>query len=422
MKKYFVSVIFLPIIFTCCSPPATHMVVCDLKRSDYTEVIRASGEIQAVNTVNVMAPQNYYGVMTVAWVIKEGSQVEKGDTICILECAALMQFLEQQQRNLEDLQAELKKLEANNALNRVMLEARMKENQAGMALSELDSVQMRFAPQVKQKLLALELEKAHIEERKIQKKTEAEKKIDETEVRQLNSRISQAASQVQILLDQVKSMTVVAPESGMIARSQAPDYMIMYSDGSVEQGGSKFIKVGSQVSRRMPLMALPDLNEMQVALEVQEIDFKRINKGQKVDILVDAANALRTTGSVKRKSLAGKDSYTDNGESKIKMYEVIVSVDSLHSRMPPGLSAHCDVFVSQVRDTVVVPTVAIFEKDSMKIVYVAEGEKFRPTPVETGLSNSSQTVIIKGLNGDETIALIEPPQNYIEKPKNSTHE
>ncbi|MFA5817611.1 MAG: HlyD family efflux transporter periplasmic adaptor subunit, partial [Bacteroidales bacterium] len=322
-------------------------------------------------------------------------------------------------RNVETLQADFKKLEADNALNRAMLDARMKENKAGMAISQLDSVQMRYAPRVKQQLMALELEKSSIEEKKLQKKYEAEKKIDETEIRQLKSRIIQAGIRVQRMQDQLKGLTIVAPNSGMIAKSESPDNMMYSIDGEIVEMGS-YLKVGSQVYPRMSLMALPELTEMQVSVEVQEVDYKRISKGQKVDIIVDAAKALRTTGSVKRKSLAPKNSYT--GESKIKMYEVIVSVDSCHSRMPPGLSARCDIFISQVKDTVVIPTLAIFEKDSLKIVYVAEGDKFRPITVETGLSNSSQTIIIKGLAGTETISLVEPPQNFIEKPKNSTHE
>lgn len=419
MKTFFVVVIVLSILFPSCNPPKPKLVTCDLKKSDFVEVIRASGSIQAVNTVNIMAPMNYYGTMTVAWVIPEGSQVAEGDSICLLHCDAMMQVLEQELRNVESLKADLKKLEADNALNRALLDARMKENQAGMAISQLDSVQMRFAPRVKQQLMALELEKAHIEEKKLQKKDEAEKKIDETEIRQLNSRIIQAGIRVQRMQDQVKELTVRAPKNGMVAKSDSPDNMIYSIDGEIVEMGA-YVKVGSQVYPRMALMALPDLAEMQVSVEVQEVDYKRISKGQKVDIQVDAAKNLKTTGSVKRKSLAARNSY--NEESKLKTYEVIVSVDSCHSRMPPGLSARCNIFISQVKDTVVIPTLAIFEKDSMKIVYVAEGDKFRPNRVETGLTNSSQTIITKGLVGNETISLVEPPQNFIEKPKNSTHE
>jgi hypothetical protein len=379
---------------------------------DYSEVISASGTIAAVNMVNIMAPMSNYGSMSVAWIIPEGTRVVKDDTVCILECSPLMIILEQQQTNLKSLLADLTKLEAENELNRALLEARVKENKASMALSELDSLQMRYAPAIKRQLMALQLEQSRIEERKLQKKFQAEKKIDETEVRQLKSRISQAETLVKMLDDQVKAMTIMAPADGMTARAQGA-YM-MYMDGEIVQGGG-YLKIGSRVARRMPLMTLPDLSAVQVAVEVQEVDYKRIQNGQKAEILVDAANGLKTTGSVKLKSLAGKMDYTEN--SQMKKYEVILSVDSLHLQMPPGLSARCDIFINRVKDTVVVPTLAIFERDSLKVVYVADNEGFSPVPVVTGLNNTSQTIISKGLNGKETIALVEPPMNYIHKAK-----
>lgn len=420
MKKFFVTVIVVLILFQSCAPKKPNLVTCDLKKTDYTDVIHASGSIQAVNSTNLMAPRNYYGSLKVARAVPQGSHVEAGDTVCVLECAPMMQMLDQELRNLESLKADFKKLEADNALNRAMLDARMKENKAGMAISQLDSVQILFAPPLKQKLMALELEKSHILEKKLQKKDEAEKKIDETEIRQLNSRIIQAENRVKMMQEQVGGLSVVAPKSGVVTKSDGYSMVYMMSmDGTiVEMGG--YPKPGSQIFPEMPLMSLPELDEMQVSVEVREGDFKRIEKGQSVEIVVDAAGSLRTTGSVKRKSMAGKiDYYTD---SRVKWYEVIVSVDSCHNRLQPGLSARCDIFVNRIRDTIVVPTLAIFQRDSMKVVYVADGDKFRPVPVETGFTNSSQTIITKGLTGTETISLMEPPQNFIEKKNKSTNE
>jgi len=419
MKKFFVLVIVLPILFQSCGQRKTNLVICELHKSDFSEIISASGATQAVNTVNIMAPMNYYGSMTVAMIIPEGTHVEPGDTICILESAGLMQTLEQQLRNLDAAEADLVKQEADNALNRALLDANVKENKAVMAISELDSLQMKFAPKAKQQLMSLQLEKAHVEERKLQKKSEAAKKIDETEIRQVKSRISQASTLVQMLQDQVKSLTITAPKAGMVARAEMQGFMIYSMDGVVVQGG-QYPKIGSQVSRRMPVVALPDLTEMQIVVDVQEVDYKRIQPGQKAEITVDAADKLRTTGTVKLKSLAAKMDFM--GESQVKWYEVTVSVDSLHSRIPPGLSAGCEIFINNVADTVVVPTLAIFERDSLKIIYVANGDKFMKVPVETGQSNSSHTIITKGLKGTETIALMEPPQNKIQKPNTTTDE
>ncbi|MCX6226308.1 MAG: hypothetical protein NTV01_16435 [Bacteroidia bacterium] len=416
MKNFFVLAIVLSILSPSCKPKISNLVTCDLSRTDYSEVITATGTIQPVNALSIMAPRDYYGSLTVGWVKPEGSHVEPGDSICVMKCPEILQMFEDQKRNLETLKADFKRLEADNALNMAVLEARLKENQAGMSISQLDSIQMKFAPPVKKKLMQLELEKLRVQEKKLQKKYLAEKTIDETEIRQMKSRIIQAENQVQSIQEKVKGLTLYASNAGILTASEAAGrIMVDFGDGNeTELGG--YPKPGSTIWSELPLMSLPDLTQMQVKLEVQEVDYKRIEKGQKVTMTVDAANGLKTTGSVKMKAMASKMKYI-SATAKFKYYEVVVSVDSCHTRMPPGLSARCTIMINQVRDTVVVPSMAIFEKDSMKIVYVAEGDKFRPVPVETGLSNSSQTIISKGLAGKETIALVEPSQNYIEKKK-----
>jgi len=172
----------------------------------------------------------------------------------------------------------------------------------------------------------------------------------------------------------------------------------------------------------MGLYSLPDLSEMEVVAEVPEVEYKRIEKGQKVKILIEAPEKVYTTGTVKMKSLVGKTkrpNYDSDGEpinpSKIKLYDITVSIDSCHSRIKPGITADCEILINQVKDTIVVPTMAIFERDSAKWVYVAHREKFVRTRIETGLSNSSSTIISKGLTGNESIALMEPPLKYIDQ-------
>jgi hypothetical protein len=55
----------------------------------------------------------------------------------------------------------------------------------------------------------------------------------------------------------------------------------------------------------------------------------------------------------------------------------------------------------------------------MKIVYVAKDHKFIPVPIETSVTNSSESIVSKGLKGDEIIALLEPPYFLISHEANS---
>jgi multidrug efflux pump subunit AcrA (membrane-fusion protein) len=81
--------------------------------------------------------------------------------------------------------------------------------------------------------------------------------------------------------------------------------------------------------------------------------------------------------------------------------------------MKPGLSASCEITISEAKDTLFVPTLAVFERDSAKVVYVRKNDSYIPVKVQTGISGNSYTIITGGLIGDEIIAITEPPNSSI---------
>ena len=408
MKYFFVYILLSAFIFPGCTGKKPNIITYDLKRLDYLESIDASGTIQAVNNVNLVSPRVNSSGMKVVYLEEDGAHVKKGDTICILGAPDLVVTLESFKTDLEKLEADLRSLEADNSMQLSLLNAQIQTNNAQRAITLLDSVQLKFAPTVKQRLIALEMEKANIEKTKLSKKLTAQKRIDISEVMQLKSRINMQKGRIDMYQNQIKSLKLAAPCDGIVMHYVAPEMFFMSSQGGGSIGGK--IEVGSSVFSNFTVLQLPDMKEMQVSVDVPEVDFKRIKEGQKAFITVDAVKDLNTTGKIKRKSLGGNN---PREQTAIKTYQVIVSIDSCHQRMKPGLSAICRIIVDQVEDTIVVPAGAIFTRDSSKIVYVAEGEKFIPVTVETGSSNSSRCIITKGLDGNETIALIEPPHNLI---------
>lgn len=409
MKKIFVYFMLIFLSVYGCKRNKVSIITYDLKRTDYIETIDAIGTIQAVNNFVLLSPRINVSGMTVAHLAEEGTHVKKGDTICILDAPELLYNLETFNIELEKMEAEMNKLVADNAMQMAVLTAQVKTTDAQIAISMLDSIQMKFAPAVKQQLLSLDMEKATVEKKKLQKKFAAQQRIDKSELIQLNSRIMMQKNRIQVFQDQIKSLTLVSPGDGVVMHYESPVMMFM-GDGVGTMGGK--IKEKSSVYGNAPLLQFPDMKEMQVSVEVPESDYKRIENGQRVFIGVEASANLSTTGKIKRKTLAGKG----NAErSAIKTYEVIISVDSCHLKMKPGLSTSCRIIVNQVKDTIVVPAAAIYSRDSLKIVYVADGEKFVPVVVETGLSNSSKSIISNGLVGNETIALMEPPYKMIRR-------
>ena len=203
-----------------------------------------------------------------AHLAKEGAFVKKGDTVCILDAPELRSTFEQYNTNLEKIEASKDSLEANQAIQLSMLDAQVETNKAQMEISMLDSIQLKFAPEVKQKLLTLEMEKVKIEKMKLEKKLAAQKKISSSEISQFGSRIAMQKNQIQLFQSQINSLYIVAPSDGFVIHAEMPSFQI---NGGSTIGGK--IEEGSKVYYTMPILQIPDISKMQVSVEVPEADY-----------------------------------------------------------------------------------------------------------------------------------------------------
>ena len=180
-------------------------------------------------------------------------------------------------------------------------------------------------------------------------------------------------------------------------------YGILWSTGNK-------IKEGDIIWGRMPIIKIPDMSKMQIKLTVNEAHFKRIDKNQNVEISIDAFPDIQLTGKIILKTPMGKPI---KKKSKVKMFDVFASIDSSEFTIQPGLSITCDVILESIPDTIVVPLLAVFEKDSSKIVYISEGGKFKRQTVNLACNSENFAVISEGLNENEEIILSEPPEDLI---------
>jgi HlyD family secretion protein len=404
---------------SCRSRSDSNIITFRVNRSDFIESIRVEGTIQSVSSFPVTPPESMFGNMTVVRLADDGQFVKKGDTLCTLSVPELENVYLTLMTQVETQEAGLKKIEADNQLNIAMLEAQLATSEARIKMVRLDSLKRVYARDFQRRQQDLEMQKAIIEKRKIEHKLSATRLQGETALLQARSRIIQAKSTVRIYEAQLNSLILIADRDGMVMRAESPLITIVGSGGSGSIGGG-MVREGSVIFMGTPVLKFPDMSRLQVSATVMEDDYRRIEKGQKVHINVDAAGGLSTTGVVNRKSLVGRTSLPVYN-ARVRFYEVLIDLDSVNPVMKPGLSAGCEIIIREARDTLFVPAVAIFERDSLKTVYVSNSRKFTPVAVQTGVSGGSYTIIAAGLRGDETIALSEPPVHLVaaEKKKKS---
>jgi multidrug efflux pump subunit AcrA (membrane-fusion protein) len=270
----FLCFLLLLLFLSCNSKKKSGVITLQLFKSDYIESLTVPGTVQAVVNVPVNPPRSMFGQMTVVRLAADGAYVKKGDTICVLTVPELESMFNEMKTANETLEAELKKTEADNKFKIAILEAQLATNEAQLKISSLDSLKMKYASETEQRLLVLEMKKALITKQKTEKKLAAGKIIGETEIRQINSRITQQKVKSQQLEEQLSAMTIIAQRDGIVIRTEMPKMMIMGSMGSGVFGGP--VREGTVLPPfgDNSVLKFPDLSKMQVSSEVGEADFR----------------------------------------------------------------------------------------------------------------------------------------------------
>jgi len=92
----------------------------------------------------------------------------------------------------------------------------------------------------------------------------------------------------------------------------------------------------------------------------------------------------------------------------VKFFEIEASIDSVLTMPEPGFTANCRIIMQQSNNVLAIPQIAIFEEDSIKVVFVQRKKGFERRQVMTGLSSQRESVVTAGLVEGEIIALSKP--------------
>ena len=367
--------------------------------TDFEDALVADGTVESVNSLTVNCPQGIGG--TIVYIVEDGTFVNEGDVVCRIEDPGLATELQDAQTNLEINRANLEKTYADQAMEKAILEAQIQNNEAEKAITSLSEKQLEFSPENQRRIRELELQQSAIQNSRFDKKLRTMKIIQQTEVRRQLMGLQRVEARVKQIEERIASLTLTAPRSGLALRGMNP-----ISD-------RKFL-VGDNAWEGIPMVLLPDMKQMKVRILAPEGVYKRMKIGDKVEYSFDAQPENKAWGTITMKAPVGRPIERN---SKVKVFEVEASVDSSLMVPTPGLSAQCKVVLQQVNDTLVVPQIAVFDRDSAKVVYVTTKNGFEIRKVTTAQSSPREIIITNGLKVGESISLSLPEEKTIVKNK-----
>ena len=128
------------------------------------------------------------------------------------------------------------------------------------------------------------------------------------------------------------------------------DGMVLYNDHWNER---RKLQIGDLVWPGWPVVQLPDLTEMEVLAQVNEVDGPRLSIGARAEVKLDSYPDKAITGEIKDIS---QTAIKASRMAKAKIFRVTISLNqTLMEIMKPGMSALVSVTISETQPNLPFP-------------------------------------------------------------------
>ena len=388
------------LLIVACSSQHQDISTYTVTRKNFENTIVIDGYAEPMQSTSIVSPRAGSGG-SIAFLVEDGTWVEEGDILCTIENQNMQTHYDQLLTNLENAQANIEKTKANLDLQFTMLEADAKNNDAETQIAHLDSSRLQYYSPNQRLIREMELEIVAINRRKIEARLISLPIIQQSEIKKIELQILRLTNNVASVKKELDGLVLKSPKKGLAIRGVNP------------MTNNK-MAVGDQIWSNLLLVSIPEMNQMKMKIFASERDYRYINVGDSVSYTFDALEDNIAWGKIVNKMPVGVQ--VKEG-SQVKHFEIDASVDSTLLMPDPGFTASCLIMLKQVKDTLTIPQIAIFEQDSMKVVYVERNKGYEMRQILVGESSPKEAVVASGLFLDESVALSRPKESQVKSRK-----
>jgi HlyD family secretion protein len=416
--------------------PAERYALANVRRTDLYPELTASGRVESSKrtvveceleniSIGVLGERLTAGGASVLLsIVPEGSVVQKGDVLAVLDASDYEELLRQQRITVErsradyrtaQLEVEVAKLAVREFRDGSMKEA-ISDFERSVALAESDLVRVKdrleWARRMKQKgyvpiaqvtseefnharaLFNLAEERAAYELFTRWMAPRSLKVLEnavigaEATLKYQQSRLSRNLGRLAKLETQVEHCTLRAPHDG---------FVIYANDDRREIR----IEPGMFVRQKQDLMYLPDLADMEVVASLHESVVHEIGKGMRARVSVEGLSNRRLEGHVT--DIAQIPTF--NWRSDVRYFDGRVKIDHSPRGILPGMTARVEISLNRKDHVLAVPTEAVTHEDGHEICYVAHEEGLERREVKLGEGTQDLLEISAGLHEGEQVVL-----------------
>src|SRR6266436_3982604 len=360
-------------------------------------VLSASGYVVAHHKIAVGAK-----VMgRVAWIgVEKGDTVQQGQVLVRLEDNDFRAQSNQARANLEAAQARLDQLRAGSRPQEKMKDrAGVLQAQATLtnAESEYERTAKLYGEGVSSKA---DLDRATAQRDNARALVEAARQSSAMtdigpraeEIRAGEAQVRQMKAALDYADTQLANTEIRAPVSGTVLQR------------IVERGEMVSPSAFGESGARTSVVALADLNDLQIELDISQADFARLKMDQRAEIIPEAFPNLKYSGFI-------AEIAPEANRAKATV-QVKVKGENPDEQLRPEMNARVN-FLGEEKTTqtksaprVLVPKAAVVRKDGNAFVFVVKGNRVEQRSVRLGEESGEFYYVLEGLSGGESTATV----------------
>lgn len=363
-----------------------------------TTVLTVSGYVVAHHKIAVGAK-----VMgRVEWIgVEKGDRVQQGQVLVRLEDGDFQAQVNQARANLAAAQARLDQLRAGSRP-----QEKLKDNAAVMqaeanykyALDDYRRTEQLYSTGVVAKI---ELDRATAQRDTTLAMLESARQSSQMtnigpraeEIRAGAAQVQQTRAALDYAETQLASTKIKAPVSGTVLQR------------IVERGEMVTPSAFGESGARTSVVALADLNDLQIELDISQTDFARLKMGQRAEIIPEAFPNLRYTGFI-------EEIAPEANRAKATV-QIKVKVENPDEQLRPEMNARVNFLADEKpRETagmttnrVLVPKTAVVREGESDFVFVVKGNAVERRVIRRGDETADAYYVLEGLSGGERVVV-----------------
>jgi RND family efflux transporter MFP subunit len=225
----------------------------------------------------------------------------------------------------------------------------------------------------------------------------------EADLERLQQRKSKTLRDLERVRGYLSQMAIRAPIDGVV--HVLPNFRASGSWGSKPPP----FKEGDTAWTGAAIAEIPDLSEMRVELNLDEVDRGRIELHQSVRIRVDAIPDQEFYADLDWISPIAEVKRQGTGLSS-KAFPARATLKNLDGRLRPGMSASAEIVIQSKPGVLMVPERASFLHEGKPAVWIQRGDQFEVRHIEAGPRNETDLVVVSGLREGDVVALENPEE------------